>query len=297
MATQLEELGKRLGAREALTATELDQVVSIRDLIALGTLADDCRRQRHGDRVTFVRVQAVVCSSPADTVDLCPEAGEVRLVGDVTSREQAVDATRRVVAACDTVPVTGFELDQLAGVCAGDGDSLAELLVELAHVGLAMVSDARADVDRMPEWLEIAGSVGMDVARLTIGVSEEREGVELIRRVATWGEVVSRVHAVSPLSPVVGSQPTTGYSDVRRVALARLLVDNIDSIQVDWGQYGPKLAQVALTVGADDLDAVSPSDESPEGWRRGPLEEVTRNIRAAGFVPVRRNGRFVMMDE
>jgi aminodeoxyfutalosine synthase len=74
------------------------------------------------------------------------------------------------------------------------------------------------------------------------------------------------------------------------VALARLLVDNIASIQVDWSRYGPKLAQVALTVGADDLDGVSPIDEMAEGRRRSPLELVRRNIAAAGLVPVERDG-------
>jgi 2-iminoacetate synthase ThiH len=52
------------------------------------------------------------------------------------------------------------------------------------------------------------------------------------------------------------------------------------------------LAQVALTFGADDVDGVSPSDASPHGLRRAPLEEITRNIRAAGLVPVERDGRF-----
>jgi 2-iminoacetate synthase ThiH len=61
---------------------------------------------------------------------------------------------------------------------------------------------------------------------------------------------------------------------------------------VDWRRYGPKLAQVALTFGADDIDGVSSSDEAPEGRRRAPLEEITRNIVAAGFQPVERTGRF-----
>jgi aminodeoxyfutalosine synthase len=86
--------------------------------------------------------------------------------------------------------------------------------------------------------------------------------------------------------------PTTGYEDVKRVALARLFLDNVPSIQVDWSLYGPKLAQVMLTVGADDVDAVSPSNDSSEGPRRAPLEEIRRNIRAAGLEPVERNGRF-----
>ena len=51
--------------------------------------------------------------------------------------------------------------------------------------------------------------------------------------------------------------PTTGYDDVRAVALARLALPGIPNVQVDWAQYGPKLAQVALTFGANDLDRVS----------------------------------------
>jgi len=76
------------------------------------------------------------------------------------------------------------------------------------------------------------------------------------------------------------------------VALARLVVENVPSIQVDWALYGPKLAQVALTVGADDVDSVSADDEMGEGRRRAPLEEIRRNIRAAGREAVERNGRF-----
>jgi aminodeoxyfutalosine synthase len=61
---------------------------------------------------------------------------------------------------------------------------------------------------------------------------------------------------------------------------------------VDWTLYGPKLAQVALTVGADDIDAVSPLDDLSEGRRRAPREEVRRNITAAGLEPVERDARF-----
>jgi aminodeoxyfutalosine synthase len=74
--------------------------------------------------------------------------------------------------------------------------------------------------------------------------------------------------------------------------MARLTAPNIPTIQVDWSRYGPKLAQVALTFGADDLDAVTASDEAPDGRRRAPIEEVRRNIEAAGFSPAERDGRF-----
>jgi aminodeoxyfutalosine synthase len=104
---------------------------------------------------------------------------------------------------------------------------------------------------------------------------------------------VSVVRAFAPLPRRLNRlAPTTGYDDVRRVALARLLIENVPSIQVDWTLYGPKLAQVALTVGADDVDAVSPVDDNALGRRRATVEDVRRNIEAAGQEPVERDGRF-----
>jgi aminodeoxyfutalosine synthase len=79
------------------------------------------------------------------------------------------------------------------------------------------------------------------------------------------------------------------------VAVARLAAPNIPMIQVDWLRYGPKLAQVALTFGADDLDAVSGSDHAPDGTRRAPMEELRRNILAAGLTPAERDGRFNLL--
>ena len=102
--------------------------------------------------------------------------------------------------------------------------------------------------------------------------------------------------SLAPLPRVQSSPPTTGYSDLRKVALVRLLVDNIDSIQVDWLCHGPKLAQVALNFGVNDVDGVAPLAREDLGWRRSPREEVRRNIDSAGFTAVRRNGCFKDLD-
>ena len=48
--------------------------------------------------------------------------------------------------------------------------------------------------------------------------------------------------------------PTTAYDDLKTIAVARLLLDNIDHIKAYWVMIGEKLAQVALSFGADDLD-------------------------------------------
>jgi aminodeoxyfutalosine synthase len=100
------------------------------------------------------------------------------------------------------------------------------------------------------------------------------------------------VRAFAPLPRVMSiAQPSTGYDDVKTIAAARLGVHNVDSIQVDWALYGPKLAQVALTMGADDVDGVSPL-EGDLGRRRSPIEEIRGNIKAAGLEPVERDGFF-----
>jgi aminodeoxyfutalosine synthase len=68
------------------------------------------------------------------------------------------------------------------------------------------------------------------------------------------------------------------------VALARLAL-GARSIEVDWSLYGPKLAQVALTFGADHLDGISAEENATLGPRRATIEDVERNIKAAGFIP------------
>ena len=62
---------------------------------------------------------------------------------------------------------------------------------------------------------------------------------------------------------------------------------------MDWPLYGPKLAQVALTYGADDIDGVSAAPADPAmGTRRAPVPEIERQIRAAAGTPVERSGRY-----
>ncbi len=79
---------------------------------------------------------------------------------------------------------------------------------------------------------------------------------------------------------------------MRTVAVARLVCSTIPYIQVDWPLYGPKLAQVALMYGANDVDGVAATDAAGLGARRSPIEDIRRQIRAAAGEPVERNGRY-----
>jgi aminodeoxyfutalosine synthase len=276
-----------------VTDAELTTLAASHDIISLGVAADEARRSRHGTRTTFVRVHDVY-AVPGGPIAVPPTSGEVRIVGTPASIADAAVRVREVAAAAGSTPVSGFSLADLEQLAATEQVPLRTLLEELERAGLEMVAEAPIDQLRDARLaIEETNIAGLSLARLTVHALPSADVASLYRQVAALQHQVGVIRAFAPLPRVVNpAVPTTGYDDVRRVALARLFVANIPTIQVDWALYGPKLAQVALTVGADDLDAVSPLDTATEGRRRAPLEEVRRNILAASLEPVERDGRF-----
>jgi len=294
---------------------ELSAFASSYDIISIGMRADDARRARHGARTTFVRV-AVVDAAPGAPIAVrtgkgraafsemehgktsrpfsAAGAGELRIVGTPASRSEAIARVAEVAAHAGSAPVSGFLLSDMEALAARERVTLRALLEELRAAGLEIVADAPYDQLQDPRRsIEEVNIAGLSLGRLTFHQLPAADMLSVLKEIAALQRAVGVVRAFAPLPRKMNpAAPTTGYDDVKRIALARLVVDNVPSIQVDWSLYGPKLAQVALTVGADDLDSVSVDDDSGEGRRRTPLQDVLRNIRAAGFEPVERNGRF-----
>ena len=270
---------------EALTAGS--------DLISVGLAADEARRRHHGDRVTFVQVVEVPLDNAEASEPIPEQAGEVRLVGRPETVSQTIKAVKALADWAGVVPVTGFALEDLLDLCGNKSEKLERLLQQLRQAGLAMVSRVAFDALGKPEPILAAlRAGGMDVASLCVDSPSGATFREALLEVASWKRVGTVFRSLAPLARMDPDLPSTGYGDLRRVALARLLVDNIGSIQVDWARHGSKLSQVALTFGADDVDAVSAVASSDQGWRRSPREEILRNIAAAGLTAIRRNGGF-----
>jgi aminodeoxyfutalosine synthase len=280
----------------AVSEQELADLARSHDIISIGMVADEARRARHGNRTTFVRV-AEVSADPQADLAWPPAAGEIRIAGTPATRAAAVERVARVSATASGVPLSGFSLADLEQLAAREGVTLRALLEELHSAGLELVADAPVDRLQDPRRsIEEVNIAGLALARLTVEQTPDADPLPLLKTVADLQRAVAVVRAFAPLARRVNpAVPTTGYDDVKRVALARIVCDNVPSIQVDWARYGPKLAQVALTVGADDVDGVSAVEDIGEGRRRAPLEDIRRNIRAAGQEPVERNGRFDLM--
>jgi aminodeoxyfutalosine synthase len=291
---------------EGMTAMSLDEAQAIladRNLIAVGARGDDERRRRHGRRTTFVRVFDVHAEAlrladarSGQAAELLPPGaapGEIRVTGKPASVDAAVAAVKAALALAGSTPVTAYSLADLLELAGGTLPALTDLAGRLAAAGLAMV--AEAPLDLLPDAaaaIRAARDGGLQVPRLTVHHLASGGDLRLVALARDVQSSIGGVRAFAPLPRVSAvAQPSTGYDDVKQIAVARLLVDNIDSIQVDWALYGPKLAQVALTMGADDVDAVSPL-EGDLGRRRSPIEEIRGNIQAAGLEPVERDGAY-----
>src|SRR5579864_3949048 len=87
---------------------------------------------------------------------------------------------------------------------------------------------------------------------------------------------------------------TSGFDDIKAIAVARLMLDNIPHIKAYWVMMTPKVAQIALRFGADDLDGTIVEEHiyhdagatTKQGLRRNELLQL---IRKAGREPVERD--------
>jgi aminodeoxyfutalosine synthase len=292
-SSTIDRLLEHVTAGGHLTSPELAELASAPDILSIGMLADVMRRRIHGTRITYLRVAACACDQL--DVDAMPAgAREIRIVGTPASLDAATGAVERVRAASGDRAVSGFSWGDVDRVAAAAGLPVSRALAILHSAGLeALVDvplDAIGDADHVVNGLMHAGFQRL---RFTIEKAPASDRQALIEQASALQEQYGSIQAINPLPTVLHAfRPTTGYDDVKAVAIARLAAPNIPTIQVDWLRYGPKLAQVALTFGADDLDAVSASDDAPEGRRRAPLEEMRRNVETAGLSPTERDGHF-----
>ena len=87
---------------------------------------------------------------------------------------------------------------------------------------------------------------------------------------------------------------TTGFDDIKQIAVSRLVLDNFPHIKSYWQMMTPKIAQISLRFGADDIDGTVVEEkiyhdagaETPQGLRR---KDLVRLITEAGREPIERD--------
>jgi aminodeoxyfutalosine synthase len=104
-----------------------------------------------------------------------------------------------------------------------------------------------------------------------------------------------KFHAANTeLGKDIAFRDTTGFTDLKAIAVSRLLLDNFPHIKAYWIMLTPRVAQVALRFGADDIDGTVVEEKiyhdagatTPQGMTR---HELIRLIREAGQEPFERD--------
>jgi cyclic dehypoxanthinyl futalosine synthase len=91
---------------------------------------------------------------------------------------------------------------------------------------------------------------------------------------------------------------TSAHRYLRTFALARLYLDNVANLQVSWPTMGPAIGQIALRFGGNDFGSVMIEENvvSQAGAVfKLAADDIERQIRAAGFIPRRRNMRYQLL--
>jgi hypothetical protein len=283
-----------VAAGAALTREQAEDLLADPDLVSVGMLGEQARIATTGDRVAYGRVLEIADGVSLDGLE---QAGEIRIVAAPSSAEDALSRVSAAAAVAAGRPLTGFSLAALLNLAGGDHLALSDLARALRRAGLEAVAevplDLIGDTENAVEVVRAALHGGLAVRRATVAQASISDRLELIERAVQVQRETSALRTFAPLPRQdPATLPATGYDDVRTIAAARLMARSIPFIQVDWPLYGPKLAQVAIAYGANDIDGVAVTDALKLGPRRSPKDDIERQIRAAACVPVERDGRY-----
>jgi aminodeoxyfutalosine synthase len=233
-----------------------------------------------------------------------------------------LDLLRAVKAARPGAQIKAFTMIELAQIARVAKKPLEEVLPELKAAGLTACPGGGAEVfsERVHEelfrakldnqgWFEVARAVHAagirSNATMLYGhietVEEKVQHLLHIRELQdeTGGFMCFVPLAFDPRNTELAHLPaTTGYANLREIAVGRLLLDNFAHVKAFWIMITPAVAQASLWYGADDLDGTVSHYEithalgTPSHRQLLSVQQLVELIAEAGRVPVERDALY-----
>ena len=228
---------------------------------------------------------------------------------------ELLETAREVRPGATLKAFTAVELDFIAR---NAGLSVEDAIERLKQAGLAMLPGGGAEVmstriherlfpGKIPgkRWLEImetAHASGL-MTNATLLYGHIESYAERLLHLMALRDLQDRTSGFCAFIPLAFHSANTGLShlpattafdDLKTIAISRLMLDNFPHIKAYWVMIGEKLAQLALSFGADDLDGTIIEERisheagatSPKGLTRDQLKHL---ITSAGYEPVERD--------
>lgn len=232
--------------------------------------------------------------------------------------EYFLDLIRGLKERFPKVHVKAFTMVEIAYLAKRSKLSIRETIEKLKAAGVDSMPGGGAEIfaDRVrhiicdhkidgDEWLEtarIAHQLGMrsNATMLYGHVENDEDRVDHLLRLRGLQDETGGFQTFIPLAfhpdnTALDHLPkTSGLTDIRQIAVGRLMLDNFSHIKAYWQMMSAKIAQIALRFGADDIDGTVIEEkiyhdagaETPQGMRRA---DLVRLITEAGRVPVERD--------
>ncbi len=359
-ASPLRKVAERVIGGERLSFEDGVELFRTRDLLALGSLANEARERRHRN-VAYYNVNRYLNPTNLCWVDcgLCAWARKPGVSGGYAmSIEEAVseaaagwhdgitelhvvgglhpslpyawylDLCRALKSRFPGVHLKAWTMVELDWFGRVGKKEVAEVIRDLKDAGMDSCPGGGAEIfekkvrdvicrDKISgeRWLEVArlcheNGVRTNVTMLYGHVESVEDRVDHLLRIRALQDETGGFLGFIPLAfhpeetQLPHLRPADGQTDLRVIAVARLMLDNVDHIKAYWVQIGEKLAPVALHFGADDLVGTVTEEtithaagaRTSAGLTRAEME---RMIRGAGREPFERDAHYerVVRDE
>ena len=238
-----------------------------------------------------------------------------------------LDLLRAVKRARPDAQIKAFTMIELAQIARVARRPLEEIMPELRAAGLEACPGGGAEVfsERVHQelfrakldnrgWFEVARAVHRagirsNVTMLYGHIETVEEKVRHLLHIRdlqdeTGGFMCFVPLAFDPANTELSHLPvTTGYANLREIAIGRLLLDNIDHVKAFWIMITPAVAQMAQWYGADDLDGTVSHYEITHalGTRSHrqtlTVEQLTDLTLEVGRVPVERDALYNVIEK
>lgn len=323
------------------------------DLHALGRLANEMRRRRHG-RAAFYNLNAhlnptnvceyrcPLCAYSCDPGDArayvagmdeilgrgqeAADNGctELHIVGGLHPEKDFgwyLEIVRRLHEAFPRLHLKAWTAVEIDWFSRRSGRSIAEVLGALIEAGLGSLPGGGAEifdpeVRRQVSPRKADADTWLAVHRTAHGLGLRSNATMLCGHLETAAHRVDHLLRLRALQDETGGFQTfiplsfhpentrlshlpkpSGLDDLRTIAIARVVLDNVPHIKAYWVSLGVGTAQVALGYGADDLDGTVRHEQihheagaaSPEVLS---VAQLCGLIAEAGLEPVERDSLY-----
>lgn len=216
------------------------------------------------------------------------------------------------------VYIQGFTAVEIAYLAKQEGITVQETLKRLQEAGLDSIPGGGAEVfsSRVREKVcenKVSGEEWLSVMEIAHGLDIRTNATMLYGHIETPEERIDHLIKLRELQDETGGfltfiplafhpentelehiSSTTGYDDLKVLAISRLMLDNFDHIKAFWIMLGTKLAQVSLNFGVDDLDGTVVEEKITHAAGAQTAQELTKSqiinmIEKAGRIPVERD--------